>query len=554
MKAGFGSVVKHPEAVDQKHLPTQGQVKITDAFSAATKMPNSSKRAKELTDAIGYFIAKDMQPVSVVQDAGFQYMVRTLEPRFQIPHRKAFMDRVLPSLYLKVKDTVMPCTAAAEWFAITADCWTSRANEAYIGVTFHTITREWELQHFVLENQELPEQHTAANIAEAMKNVLAQWGLDSSKLAGATVDNAANIQKAMVDILSWKCLGCFGHTINLCVKAGLKQRQVETAVARCSRLVTFFRKSSRAAHILQTKQEALEKPKHKLIQEVDTRWNSTYDMVERVMEQQVPICATLIEMKRMDLLPKDTECRLLEGVLKVLKPFKDVTVQVSAEKYVTTSAIQPLIHHLTQKALRVEDADSLAIKSMKQEMAKNLQSRYQEPAVKELLDFACFVDPRFKSMPFLDANKHEELHEDFVTEVMMNITPDAELDSDREQEDLEPPSKKAKTGLGMLLGDMFTIPATKKRMSIRERAEQEMHKYIHEPSPSVDANILQWWRQNCNRFPAIAEIARKRLCVPATSTPSERLFSKAGCIINSKRAALEPENASMLCFLAENLS
>ena len=87
------------------------------------------------------------------------------------------------------------------------------------------------------------EQHTAANIAEAIKNVLAQWGLDSPKLAGATGDNAANIQKAMVDILSWKCLGCL------------------------------------AAHILETKQEALEKPKQKLIQEVDTRWNSTYDMV-----------------------------------------------------------------------------------------------------------------------------------------------------------------------------------------------------------------------------------------------------------------------------------
>ena len=103
------------------------QVKIRDAFSAATKMPNSSKRAKELTDAIGYFIAKDMQPASVVQGAGFQYKVKMLEPRFYTPHRKTFMDRVLPSLYLKVKDTV-----------ITADCWTSRANEAYISVTFHS--------------------------------------------------------------------------------------------------------------------------------------------------------------------------------------------------------------------------------------------------------------------------------------------------------------------------------------------------------------------------------------------------------------------------------
>ena len=316
LRAGFGSVVKKPEAVQHKQLQSPGQVKLTDAFNATTKLPHSSKRAKELTDAIGYFIAKDMQPVSVVQGVGFQHMMNHLEPRFQIPHRKTFMDRVLPSLYLKVKETVLPCIAAADCFAITADCWTSRANEAYIGVTFHTITKEWEIQHFVLENQELPEQHTAANIAEAMKNVLAHWKLDSSKLSGATVDNAANIQKAMTDILSWKCLGCFGHTVNLCVKAGLRQRQVETALARCSRLVAFFRKSSRATHILGVKQEALDKPKHKLLQEVDTRWNSTYDMIERVMEQQVPICATLIEMKRMDLIPKDTECRLLEEIWK----------------------------------------------------------------------------------------------------------------------------------------------------------------------------------------------------------------------------------------------
>ena len=37
------------------------------------------------------------------------------------------------------------------------------------------------------------------------------------------------------------------------------------------------------------------------------------------------------------------------------------------------------------------------------------------------------------------------------------------------------------------------------------------------------------------------------------STPSERLFSTAGDIINAKRACLDPENVSMLCFLAENL-
>ena len=88
-------------------------------------------------------------------------------------------------------------------------------------------------------------------------------------------------------------------------------------------------------------------------------------MVDCVVEQQAPICATLVEVKRMDLLPKDGEFSLLEAVLKVLKPFKDVTVQISAEKYVTVSTIYPLLHHFIDTVLKVEDSDSAPIKGMK---------------------------------------------------------------------------------------------------------------------------------------------------------------------------------------------
>ena len=105
------------------------------------------------------------------------------------------------------------------------------------------------------------------------------------------------------------------------------------------------------------------------------------------MEQQAPICATLVEQKRLDLLPKDAEFSLLEEVLKVLKPFKDVTVQVSAEKYVTISAIRPLLHDPTENALKVEGSDSLAVQMMKKEMTKNLNSRYQGLGITELLNF-----------------------------------------------------------------------------------------------------------------------------------------------------------------------
>lgn len=130
-----------------------------------------------------------------------------------------------------------------------------------MGVTYHTITEDWELKSITLKNDELPESHTAENLANALSGVMSNWHLQEYSLSAVTVDNAANIQKAINDVLGWKCLGCFGHTINLCVKAGLKQKDIDTAVLRVGRLVVgrlvrFFRKSARAAHTLIEKQDA----------------------------------------------------------------------------------------------------------------------------------------------------------------------------------------------------------------------------------------------------------------------------------------------------------
>ena len=82
------------------------QGKIVNAF--ITKLPSTSKKAKQLTDAVGYFIAKDMQPISVVQGSRFKHMLYCLEPRYQVLHRKTFMERVIPDLYKKSKRLLSP--------------------------------------------------------------------------------------------------------------------------------------------------------------------------------------------------------------------------------------------------------------------------------------------------------------------------------------------------------------------------------------------------------------------------------------------------------------
>lgn len=64
---------------------------------------------------------------------------------------------------------------------------------------------------------------------------------------------------------------------------------------------------------------------------------------------------------------------------------------------------------------------------------------------------------------------------------------------------------------------------------------------------------LGWWKNNENRFPRLAKLAKRYLAIQATSAPAERLFSVAGLTIANGRAGLLPDNAAMLIFLHENL-
>lgn len=77
-------------------------------------------------------------------------------------------------------------------------------------------------------------------------------------------------------------------------------------------------------------------------------------------------------------------------------------------------------------------------------------------------------------------------------------------------------------------------------------AEEEVGRYHAEEE--IDKNQDPLILTN---FERVALLACRVVCLPATSVPSERLFSSAGNIKN--RLCLKLENVDCLCYLSENL-
>ena len=127
------------------------------------------------------------------------------------------------------------------------------------------VKSDWQFEHFVLESKELPGSHTAEHLAEAITECLIEWEIQDSQISCVTIDNASNIVKAVDQLLKWPHLPCFGHTLNLAVKAGLAIPRIHQAVSKCSHIVTYFRRSSKAAYLLKEKQIALGLPQHSMI-------------------------------------------------------------------------------------------------------------------------------------------------------------------------------------------------------------------------------------------------------------------------------------------------
>ena len=93
------------------------------------------------------------------------------------------------------------------------------------------------------------------------------------------------------------------------------------------------------------------------IVDVTTRWNSTFYILEWILKQQQPLCATLLGIHRADLMPNNGEISIMEAFVEVMRLIAEIT-EVMGEKHVTLSAVRIFLYKLLNKHLMVKPTDS----------------------------------------------------------------------------------------------------------------------------------------------------------------------------------------------------
>ena len=98
-------------------LPCSGiQNSIDESFAQMKKYDRKSKLWQRLTDAVMYYLAKDMVPFQTVEKTGFKQLVGVFDKQCDLPFPKYFSQTAIPSLYNNIKDKVAEEISKVEYF------------------------------------------------------------------------------------------------------------------------------------------------------------------------------------------------------------------------------------------------------------------------------------------------------------------------------------------------------------------------------------------------------------------------------------------------------
>jgi len=333
----------------------------------------------------------------------------TLESKYKLPTRQYLTSTAIPQLYSKklslLKEEINTELNSMQSISFTFDIWTSGAQQPYISLTTHYLTKQFELRNKTLGCSYFPGEHDGKSIFLKIKSMVSEWNIDILSLnipIYMVTDNARNISCALNNYNSNNNLHhyfCAAHTLQLAIQDALKENNMGSLLKKCRSIVTHYNHSNKSWERLQQIEVRINLPNHKLIQMVETRWNSVFLMLERIIEQKEAIVLDLQNwVKDIDITVG--EWKLINGYVEILEPVLEATKEFSQEDIPTFSMVNPIIYTIETKLNNfiVKNGNTAAglgfARSLKKSISNIFQACKNDPAY--LL--ATAIDPRFKTI------------------------------------------------------------------------------------------------------------------------------------------------------------
>jgi hypothetical protein len=188
---------------------------------------------------------------------------------------------------------------------------------------------------------------------------------------------------------------------------------------------------------------------------------------------------------------------------------------------------------------------------LKQVLADILQEKWKVSTIQKI---SAWLDPRQKN--HLESVFGASVQES--VEIKSNTVKLAKLYyRDPQISTNNDPSEEAEGEHSSTFRDIFSASTSKpKSSSFDVQIWDEINSYDSLKLSShtlADFDILKWWQSNQLNFPILNKLARSILCIPASSSKPETVFSAAGFIKAPRRSNLAPEVLDDLLVSKSNL-
>ncbi|KAJ1689093.1 hypothetical protein LUZ63_013248 [Rhynchospora breviuscula] len=297
-------------------------------------------------------------------------------------------------------------------------------------------------------------------------------------------------------------------------------------------------------------------PNKKPAWDVETRWNSTYLMLDLALQLKHAINRYALSDNNFNMCPNDVDWEHVEALVCHLKVFYDVTNKLSGTKYTTLNIFFPEYCEVYLTIKKMSQSAYHFVVDMSKEMFYKWNKYWKVGSI--LLAIGCVLDPRCKLdvVEYYFRMMHPEECPGFMDNLRtcLNKLFNEYLLAHSKGSENQPSSSTIHMSSTTSSDGMSDTRAGLKSFLSSKRAvdptKTEMQEYLSaglDPT-SLDAefDILAWWKMNAAKYPILARLTRDILVVPISTVASESTFSTAGRILSPIRSNLNDESLEAL--------